>query len=191
MTVHSACVLVTLVLMASACGLPSDGEPQVIAPDRVPDALAAPPASGADEQPGPTDDTALIYVFDEEGSNLEPVEVTSSDGGAAALEALLAFTPGESQQSFVPPTLTIEGFRLLESGVVVLEVSTGLEEVEGLNQAKAIAQLVATVHDAEPRANGLAIEVDGTRIELPDENVESADIVWIDDYVTFTVLALD
>ncbi len=171
--------------LLTSCGLPSDGEPQVIAPERVPEQLAVSPDNASDSEPGPAEDTAVIYVFDEDGSTLEEVEVASGPGGEAALQSLLRFTPGETQQSFVPPTLTLEGFRVLDSGIVVLEMSTGLEEVEGANQAKAVAQLVATVNRSVPDADGLAIEVGGTAIQLPDDGVEASDVVWVDDYITF------
>lgn len=180
-----AAILVGLLV---SCGLPSDGEPQVIAADRVPEELAVAPPDESEIEPGPADDTAVIYVFDEEGSNLQRVEVAAGDGGAAALQALLTFTPSETRQSFIPPTLTLEGFRILESGIVVLEMSTGLEEVEGSNQAKAVAQLVATVDEAVPGVDGLAIEVEGTAIQVPTDSLEEADVVWVEDYRAFTFL---
>lgn len=181
-----AALAVALTIVAVGCGLPSDGEPQVVAPERVPEELAFSPETDATVSPGPDDEVANVYVFDEDGDTLQVVAVPADDGGAAAVLALLGGPElTESQTNFLPSSLELEGYQLLDSNTVLLKLSAGLEEIEGPAQAKAIAQLVYTVWAAEPRATGLAIEVDGTAIELPDDSSESADVVWTDDYAVF------
>ena len=188
--IRLAATMGVLTVLASACGLPSDGGPQVIAPERVPEELASSPEDDSALVPERGDDLANVFVFDEDGETLQVVAVPAEDGGAAAVLALLDDPElTEFQTNFLPTSLELEGYQFLDSNKVLLELSTGLEEIVGPAQAKAIAQLVYTVSAAEPRATGLAIEVGGKAIQLPDDSLEAADVVWTDDYSSFTLFA--
>ena len=190
MRIRNISLIAAGLLITAACGLPSDGEPRVIASDRVPDALDAPPQTGTTILAVPDDEIATVYVFTEEGNTLRQIEIAADDGPEAALVALLDRPElTESQTNFLPPNLELEEYQLLDNGFVLLDLSTGLEEIESASQAKAIAQLVYTIWAAEPEATGLAIRVDGNDLQLPDESGEQTEVVWLTDYSTFTQAA--
>jgi Sporulation and spore germination len=187
-------LVVAPLVVAGACGVPADDEPQAIAGrDLPPDLLDPNPGSSTTlpESAGTT--TVDVYLLDEtpDGVRLAPVtrEVARANrpnerlaalfGGATEAEIEAGITSGIPADTVLRGVTTDD-----ESREVVIDLSDDIFTIEGEALAQAFAQMVWTA--TEPGAGGyrqVRFSVDGEPTTVLDgDGAEQQDTVTRADY---------
>lgn len=155
-------------LVVTACGIRPQSSPSAIEPDEVPFGLLE-GDSGAvvPDAPGPTD-VVTVYFLGPDGLLPLEREVTRDPGPRRVLRVLFAGpTPGEADlgvrssldPEVTPPTVERDG-RLLAVDLPAEFLTEGEAEIT------ALAQIVFTLTELEPRAR-VQFLLDGDAVEVP------------------------
>ena len=165
-------VLLGLVTIASACGVPSDDQPREIAAQNVPFSLLAPTAEATSTTVPAANAMAhvTIYLADAEG-NLVSVQRDVSAPGTVrkALVALLGGpTPDEADRLH---TAITSATKLLDldgpaNGLVTIDLSRQVLDITGKQQIIALAQVVYTA-TSRRNVERVLFRVDGKPKEVP------------------------
>jgi hypothetical protein len=159
---------VLVVAVLSACGLPSDGSPRIIAADKVPFSLLAPTSSLP--ATGPTGGPAeQLYFLN--GAKLQPVLLpVPSRSPLDVLGQLVKGVPDAttSVATAIPKDTQVLAAELDESGVLVVTLSNEILSIVDPDQGRAFGQLVWT-------ATGLE-NVRQVRFRAIDANGQAEDV---------------
>lgn len=171
-----AVVVAVAILVAAACGVPSDSEPRAIETKNVPFGLLSPTAEATTTtQPSASTATArvTVYLADADGK-LRPVrrQVTAPATVGRAITALLG-GPTEEEADQLSTAITSDTELLdiqgPEDGLVVLDLSRDVLSITGRQQILALAQVVWTA-TALPSVDRVLFEFDGEPAEVPNGN---------------------
>jgi len=186
-----ALLALTLLVGVSACGLSEDSEPQAIATDDVPADLLDPnPSSSTSIAAVPNAAVNVYYLVLEDGlPHLRGISraVTDPTSVAARLTALLTPPTGDEQlagiTTSIPTDTRLLGTELSEEeGVLTIDLSRSLFDVQGAELRNAFAQLVWTATDVEG-VSRVRFEVDGEEYRVPDDaGIEQPSSVGRADY---------
>jgi spore germination protein GerM len=173
---RAAALVGTVVLSAAAaCGLGTDEEPRAIDAENVPNSLAEETTTATAEETE-TSQVANVWLIrsTEDRVRLEPrprnVPLATPRG---VLEALLVQTPTEEEReeglttSLPGSTALNTGPSLGGDGVLVVDLTSGIFEVEGQTLRNAFGQLVCTVTELDA-VTAVVFEVEGEQRRVPD-----------------------
>ncbi len=172
---------VLLVSLASACGVPTDGEPRAITAEST---TTNPPPPSA----GPAAGMATIYLSRPTSAapeqDAELVAVTRNLGEPptppTVLEALFEGATEEEQDrslvSLIPADTALLGWGLEPNGRLTVELNEEWSTLLGPDQLGAYAQVVLSVTDL-PEVRAVRFRVDGEPIdEVPTEGDPRAEV---------------
>jgi spore germination protein GerM len=184
-----AALVVGLGLMASACGLQADEEPQAITADED-------LSSGLDTTPttvhdGEATTPATVYLFVRDGDTTmltkvqRPVEdpARAADRIEAVLQPLTAEELAQGLVSSIPADTKLLDAELDEASQSLMVNLTGaLFDVQGEELANAFAQIVLTATELA-NVRQVSFEVDGEPFRAPNaDGIEQPGAVTADDY---------
>jgi spore germination protein GerM len=159
-----------LLLVVSACGVPSDPGPRALPRDDVPFDLLAPASSPGSSTTlvAVTTDVALTLIGPERLVEVHRL-VEAPPSLFRVIEALLA-GPTAEESALGLRTAIINQTRLLsvriQGGVATINLSGDFAAIGGTEQILALAQLVFTAA-AEEGVLGVRVSLDGKPVEVP------------------------
>lgn len=171
----AACVAALALAGSAACGVGTDEEPRAIDVENV-------PGSVADETTTPTArETETSQVVDvwfirsaEDSVRLEPRQRNVPRATPrGVLEALLTQTPTEEERadglttSLPGSVALVSSPELRSNGVLVVDLTSGIFEIQGETLRNAFGQIVCTVTALDP-VDEVVFEVDGEPRQVPD-----------------------
>lgn len=154
-------------LLASGCGVPSDGSPRPVADDDLPASLrSAPPTSTTPAQT--PDETASVYLI--RGDSLVRVDDVSSGSDLEAMLDVLQRGPTAAQakagnRSAFTDLDLIRGSEV-EGSTAVIDLEPAFADVSHQDQILGLGQLVLTATD-RPGVKAVRITVAGEETEVP------------------------
>ena len=166
----AGCAVIALAVASAACGIPSGGDPTVIAKSDVPfhllnpspsTTVAPPPAVGVNE-------TIFLVVG---GQHLQPAtrDVPVPANLTQILGALLAGPTAAESAAGLQTFLTgshIQVTASVANGIATVDFASNPVQVVGPDQTLAVAQVVFTATQ-QPGISGVAFEIAGQPIEVP------------------------
>ncbi|MDP9070273.1 MAG: GerMN domain-containing protein [Actinomycetota bacterium] len=160
----------TVAIVFSACGIPSDARPRPLPAEDVPFGLLDPRSTTtAVAQPSVAAASAEIFLVAEERLAPAPRQVPAPVSLEAVLAALLAGPTVEEVAAGWRTAISADT-RLRSAstadGIAHLDLSESFAEVEGEEQILALAQLVFTA-TALPGIRGVAFRLAGSAVEVP------------------------
>ncbi|MGH9186822.1 MAG: GerMN domain-containing protein [Acidimicrobiales bacterium] len=176
---RTACCFVVLAFVLAACGVPSDDNPREIAADRLPDALSEgePTASTLPEEV-PGNRTAQVYFV--AGGRLQAVQrdvtARNPDDVLGALFAGLGASDVQALSTLIPAGLTLENWELEDESLIIVDLSSEINDVAGENQKLAYAQMVYTLIDLRGVIR-VRFRVDEVNQEVPTDTGGESDPV--------------
>jgi spore germination protein GerM len=186
-----------LVLALGACALPVDDHARAIAPEKLPDALAATtsaPSSTAGEAAGPSttrSETSVYRLWFISGDALQGVTREMPRGATPdqLIDRLVAGPSGDevdrSGLRSAIPTGTITSTEL-RGGVALVDLGPSFVAIPTGDQILAVGQLVLTLTGL-PGVGQVGFEVDGAPVQVPRADGSQADgPVARDDYLPLT-----
>ena len=186
---RAAETLLAAVLAVAACGVTTDGDPELISGAEIPADLLEPEQTTSTTQPGATA-SVTVYLIKRTGTTTQLVPVTREvedpSRPGQRVEALLRPTSREEQEqgltSSIPTGTVLLGTPVLDTQTqeLTLDFSEELFDVEGSELAQAFAQIVWTVTELEG-VRGVRFLVEGEPQRAPN-----ADGVEQDGAVTAT-----
>ncbi|WNV76839.1 GerMN domain-containing protein [Geodermatophilus sp. DSM 44513] len=172
-TAGSTALAVSL-LLTSACGVPTGGEPETIASTDIPYGLASTtPTSAPAPPPAARSNEPRIYLVTAEGV-LVPRGRTSGDGSLeqrlTRLLAGLAAGPtsgerGDQLTSALPPEVRLS-LTTIEGGTATIDISAPENAPSGRESRQAVGQVVLTATSL-PGIEGVVLTRDGGPVEAP------------------------
>jgi hypothetical protein len=161
-------------LSASACGIPTGGAPETIAPSDIPYGLtSATPARTPESSRPPRSDEPRIHLVSPEDV-LVPRGRTVDDGsGEEQLSRLLAElaagpNTGELEEQLstaLPPEARLS-VTALDEGVATIDISGTENSPYGLESRRAVGQIVLTATSL-PDVRAVLLTQDGQAVEAP------------------------
>ena len=181
-------LLMIMAVLAAACGLPADGEPQTIAAEDIPEELIQIPDTTLPADEG-TD--AFIYLYNEPTERLGIDQVLLEENTPESVVGALFdwraadVTDGETDlANFIPPGTELQGsIDAGEDGLAVINVSQEFGDVEGVGQRRAVAQIVYTLTSFDEFTR-VMFQIEGEDTQVPDEDSTPEDVVDRDDYLS-------
>lgn len=161
----------------AACGIPADDEPQAIPRQNVPEAVLE-TTTDTTRPEGQVPGRVYLVQSPDDQPHLVPVErpvaaesATARPTPAAVLEALLQATPDDGERATGITNQIPRATRLASppepvAGRLVIDLTSGIYDVQGGNQLAAFGQIVCTV-DALDGVDAVLFQVDGEPIEVP------------------------
>jgi spore germination protein GerM len=184
-------VMSVVVLLAAACGISADDEPQAIGRDDVPAGLLDPNPSTSTTRSADGTSSATVYLLSRSGDTtlLAPSEREVTDPGRPGdrIDALLQPLSTAEQDagliSSIPSdTVLLDTDLVAAEEELVVDLSGALFDVQGKELANAFAQLVYTVTELEG-VSQVRFKVDGEEYRAPNaEGVEQDGAVTRADY---------
>ncbi len=167
-----AAVLVAFAALGSGCGIAADEEPRAIPEGALPESLVAPATTTTLPGTIGTVDRTVWFVRSEveQLASLEvPVPIDEGNPIGAALRALVAAAPAdEGLTNAIPPGTEVLAADLdTASGVLTINLSETMGEVEGDRQVNAFAQLVFTATEFPTVTGGVRFLIDGQARSTP------------------------
>lgn len=184
--------LLALALLVG-CGVPTGGDPRVVAPSDLPNALSAPSAPPTQTSaPQPMADSGQVFLVSP-GDVLVPRPRDLPAGGVEArlqelLDSLAAGpTEGERDQQLstaLPPDVELDVAET-SGNTVTIDISVPAEAPTGWASRRAVAQIVLTATSA-PEVRSVLLRLAGEPIEapLPGGELVSRPLT-ADDYAVF------
>lgn len=165
-------LLVALVALLAACGVPADSDPRTLDPDSVPFGLMQPTSSTSSTSvPLEATEVARIYLVGE-GNLLVPVERrVPSPANVATLVRVLLGGPTEAElraglSSAITQTTELRSVDGPRSGLLTIDLTEDLLDITGARQIQALAQLVHTCTELRG-VDEVLFEFDGRRRDVP------------------------
>jgi spore germination protein GerM len=174
-------VVLVLALVVTACGVPADPAPRVLATDDIPYGLLeeAPPPTVA--PPAASVATAPVFVYFVKGERMFAVvrQVNADPSVAKALTALL-FGPQEDEavdgvRSAISPTAAIQA-RAIDPATYLVDLSSEFAQGSVSEQVLGLAQVVWTA-TAIPGVTGVRFTLNGAPIQVPTPTGSTGDPV--------------
>jgi hypothetical protein len=191
MKVRSAAALAVVLTALTACGLPDDREPRIIAADDAPLDLSQIPGNPATTAPEGNDEVELFFVRD---GVLTATTRASEDGDLDTAIALLLAGPAEDESSLSSsiPSDTELNLASVDGSTAVLDLGCvgdetadpcGILGVVAVDQATAFAQLTCTAMDVAG-IEGVRFLQEGQPQDAPTDSgtIQSPTPVTCDDY---------
>ena len=179
-------------VVLGACGVPIDGQPNALAPDRIPFGLLAPTATTttSTSTPSPVEVPVSVYFLGTTG-HLVPVArdvAVSAPDLTTVLDALVA-GPTQTEaaaglQSALPTDTVVLG-ATVTGGVATVNMSSAFGQLVGPPQIEAVAQVVFTA-SALSAVKGVTFQLSGQPVDVP---VASGAQVPVADISQFASLA--
>jgi spore germination protein GerM len=180
----SLSIAVVLAILVSACGVPSSGGPQTIAPSGVPFGLLSNKKEPVQERVSPAHPTAPVSIYLLDQGHLAPVArevhfpAPLPTLATEALDALLAGpTLAEAENGY--QTAISTGTRLLSvsvtAGVATVNFSSAFGMIVGADQIPAVAQVVYTITGI-PGISSVAFQISGQPIAVPVPGTAGAQV---------------
>jgi hypothetical protein len=167
-------------ILATACGIPVDGEPRAVSPPPGPAQALASPAPDV-EPSGPNVET-LYLVMDDSIVAVDRGTTTLPTAQTAVDDLVAGPTDAERSAGYASavPTGTVINNVRVEDGIAVVDLGPGLENAA--RQDLAFGQIVCTL-DARSDVDGVSFTHDGQSIGVPDgEGVVTRDPLTTADY---------
>ena len=179
-------LLLALVVVLAACGVPDEDEPRELAADDLPADLLEPPVTTpGPSTPGAVTSAAEIYFMGAERLVGVERQVDPPADPTEVIELLLDGPNSQEQDrsisTEIPPETELLDARLSRTGVLTIDLSEEINDIRAEAQQRAIAQLVFTATDLEQVAEVL-FEVEGEAKPVPvgDGRQESAPVDRLD-----------
>lgn len=162
------------VLPVAACGIPADDAPREISQDQVPDT----PEDTADvDGDGQSRSVDLWFSrFDGDRDVLTPVQepVTAGESGlptpAVVLDRLLGGVPADAGAervvTWIPPDTSLAAQPELRSGILTVDLDSGISGIQGVGARLAYGQMVCTA-DALEGVDGVVFTIEGEPVQAP------------------------
>jgi spore germination protein GerM len=176
--------LLAVVAAISSCGIPDDDEPRAIPLDAMPSSLSEEPVSTTttlDQATTLRETIFLVSANPTSGTSterLEPKDVDipnpadPDDLARALLERLVATTQEDitipGVRNTIPSDTRVLGATLRDDGVLDLDLSGNLAEIESNLQRLALAQIVFTATGVNG-VNAVLVSIDGQPAAVPAE----------------------
>lgn len=188
-----AVVVLTASLLGAACGVPANDGPQAIAPENLPAGLLDPnPGTSTTVASSPTTTAIAVYFIVRDGDVDRLTEVTRDVAEptlpSGRIGALFSQPTAEEADagitSSIPADLVLLHEPVLdeETGVLTIDLSSELFDIQSAELTRAVAQIVYTVTEL---ADVLKVRflVEGEPTTVPnDDGVEKEDPVGKADY---------
>ncbi|MFP3900095.1 MAG: GerMN domain-containing protein [Acidimicrobiia bacterium] len=180
---RAAALLAGLALaVVPACGVDTDDEPRAIDADNVPDTLTEDPAAQSAQQAEASEVVDVWFVHSTEDSvRLVPHERSVPRATPrSALEALILQPPTEAERAvglttaLPSPTALVSAPELRGDGVLVVDLSMGIFEIQGESASNAFGQIVCTVTGLE-NVRSVLFRFDGEPRPVPDGESRQTD----------------
>lgn len=174
----------------AGCGIPTDDGPRAISRENVPDDVVATTETTA---PLPTVDTTIFLVHTPEDPRLVAVErpvpvesASSSPEPAAVLETLLGAVADEQEQeagitNLIPETTRLASQPELQAATLLIDLTRGIYDVEGVPQRAAFGQIVCTADELEG-VDAVRFAVEGEPVDAPTDTGQSELVTCDGDY---------
>jgi len=171
MTRRAVVLALALVVSLTACGIPTDDDATVIAPDQLPQSLveSATTTTSTVTPPARGDVVALFYVADNHLAFV-PVEVASAPTLA---EVLTALTSGPSDavasagyRSALATSDPVLRSVTLERGVAMVDLTDTFAESPVADQVLGLGQIVMTA-TSRPGVGQVRFTLEGEPVEVP------------------------
>ncbi|CAN5739317.1 hypothetical protein BH24ACT3_BH24ACT3_03430 [soil metagenome] len=183
-----AVLFVALALLAGSCGLPQDSEPIEMSTEGVPSDLIETSSTTSTEPTGETQPVQLYFV-DREAYTLEavtrPLEtpVTPADALNALLLGIQVDEEDPDLVDRLPTALELASQPRLDDGVLTIDLSTDIDNISGLTQREAFAQLVWTATGLDD-VDRVTFRVEGAPRQASTTDVDAGqlEVVNRDDY---------
>lgn len=177
-------VVTAIVFGAVACGIPSDDEPRAIPEAAVPEQAREPRGAGTSSTtalPSAQTQEQMIYLVG--GSTEQPrlvqtgVQVISSTDPSTlaqnTIEQLISTRPEDVGQSGlatnqIPSSVEVLGARVQPDGVLDLDLTNALSQVESVRLRLAVAQIVFTATEAQG-ISSVRLFIDGAPATVPTQ----------------------
>lgn len=177
-------------LLVSACGIPTGGPPETIAPSDVPYALTSPlPSSAATPSPPPRSDQPRVYLVTPEDLLVPRGRAVPEGPLEKRLTHLLTdLAAGPSGDELddqlttaLPPEVGLTP-TAVEGGTATIDLSTGEASPSERESRRAVGQIVLTATSL-PGVRGVRLTLDGEPLEapLPSGELTSAPLT-VEDY---------
>ena len=167
-------VLLVLVLSVSACGIPTGGPPESIAPSDIPYGLTSttPPPARQPSTP-PASDEPRIYLVGGDDSLVPRGRAVDGRTLEDRLERLmdeLAAGPSSAEleeelATALPPDVRLS-VTAVEGGTATIDISGGTDSPAGLQSRRAVGQIVLTAASL-PGIGASLLTLDGAAVEAP------------------------
>lgn len=134
-----------LAVAAAACGLPKDGQPRVIAADKVPFSLLGPSTTAEAQSTG----NQLVTLYFIAGDALRAVTRRVEDRSPVAVLNLLSSVSADDPPGLtaaLPPSTQVRKAEL-QGDVLVVTLSNEITNVQGAGLRNALAGVVFTAYD--------------------------------------------
>lgn len=170
-----AVALSVALLAAGACGIGTDDEPRAISPESTTHSSTGPSSPSTRAAAGDKSTAVAIFFVrkTDEGVQLVALErqvprVTPQN----VIEALIMQPPtgnerAEGYTTALPPGTSLVSSNLRSDGVLVVDVTNGIFEIQGESVRNAFAQIVCTATMLE-EVRGVLFEVNGEPRAVPD-----------------------
>jgi hypothetical protein len=171
-------VAMAIGLIAVACSVPTDAEPDTLALDpEFAELLEAAPSTEATTTTAPplTRNMSLYFIVDDKlALALTPISVSRADDLTAVLNELAGGTRLENHRNAIPPGVTVASTSIDSArGIATISLAdnTLFTAVESREQLRAIAQFVFTATAAGNRFGVTAVqfEIDGNLRAVPTD----------------------
>jgi spore germination protein GerM len=170
--------LVLVALLGAGCAIPTESSPVSIAPSKVPFQLLNPhPPTTTTTLPKPSSLVQVKVFFLNANANNQPTPVDRYLSTPAPLEAILADLiagPSSSEQNSglttaIPNDVTVLS-ATASGSIVTVNFNSAFGAITGTATEEAVAQVVATVANANGFGTGVIFEIDGLRTSVPIAN---------------------
>jgi hypothetical protein len=166
--------VLALLLLASACGIPTGGPPETIAPSDVPYGLTSPtPTSAASPSPPPRSDEPRIYLVTADDVLVPRGRAVAEGTLEERLTQLLAdLAEGPSNEELddqlttaLPPEVTLS-LTAVDGDTATIDISTDEDSPSERESRRAVGQIVLTATSL-PGIRGVLLTRDGEPLEAP------------------------
>ncbi|MCO7222325.1 GerMN domain-containing protein, partial [Klenkia sp. PcliD-1-E] len=155
------------------CGVPTGGAPDPVPAADLPSALAAPaPSAATTASPSATAGQPAVFLVGTGDLLVPRGRSVDGDVGQQVDDLLQALADGptaverEQGLSTALPAQVLLGVRDLSDGVATVALSGGTDTATGLQNRRAVAQIVLTVTSL-PAVDGVLLTQDGAAVEAP------------------------
>jgi len=180
-------LLVGMLAALSACALPDDDKPRLVAAEDAPIDLSPPSSAPGGGTSG--DESVNVFFIDSETQKLEVrvrrVDVETPQAGIEALLEGLMPSEQDALDTAIPEDTRLRIGPVLDGNVLVVDLTPalpgGIQSVLGTTQLQAFAQLVQTV-TAFSGVQSVRFLVEGEVIPVPTDNGPVTEPVTREDY---------
>jgi spore germination protein GerM len=174
-----ALLVLLAVLPVAACGIPADDAPREISQDQVPDTPEDPVDVG-DGQSRSVNLWFSQFVGDRDVLTTVPEQVTTGESGlptpAVVLDRLLAGVPAdagaEGVVTWIPPDTSLAAQPELRSGILTVDLDSGISGIQGVGARLAYGQMVCTADNLEG-VDGVVFTIEGEPVQAPNGEGEA------------------